>query len=480
MKKTVLFVGVYLCVLTPLCSQVDRSSPPPAGPTPEIQLKSPQKFVLPNGLRLFVVEDHKLPRVSTILLSDNPPQIEGEIKGVNAILGNMLGKGSRSINKNDFDDEIDFIGATINFGATSAALLSLSRYFSRGIELMADAILFPSFLETEFTKEKQLLLQAIKRNENAIQAILRRVENSVMYGASDPRGESIQKESIAKIELDDVKRYFNANLNPSNAYLFVIGDVQFKAVKKKIVKLFRQWKDSPKALGASPSVKQPESMALNLIDVPNATQSEVSIIFTADLKKKHPDYFPMLLADVILGGGPQGRLFQNLREDKGYAYGAYSSFSTSKYHRAVFRASSSVRNQVVDSAAIELLKEFKRMVDTFVSEEELKVAKAIYLGEFIRALESPSTQAQFAFDIEYLSLPKNFYVSYLQKINAVTVADIQRVTQKYFHIDKAQVFVAGNASEIREKIAHLKPFGKILPLSQWDKKGNAIPSNNRN
>ena len=167
MKKS-LFLFAVLLGLLPLQAQIDRSQQPAPGPAPKIQLDEPQEFVLKNGLRVLVVDNHKLPRASANLNIDLAPVFEGELAGVSALLSSMLGKGSLSIEKNVFEEEVDFLGARLSFGSSSAFASSLSRYFPRVLELMADAALHPNFLQEEFDKEKEKLIEGIKSDENSV------------------------------------------------------------------------------------------------------------------------------------------------------------------------------------------------------------------------------------------------------------------------------------------------------------------------
>jgi hypothetical protein len=182
----------------------------------------------------------------------------------------------------------------------------------------------------------------------------------------------------------------------------------------------------------------------------------------------------MLLANRILGGGAQARLFLNLREDKGYTYGSYSSFSTDKYSRSRFRASASVRNAVTDSSVVELVKEVEKMRLTPVTQKELDQAKAKYVGDFVLALERPATIAQYALSILTEGLPADFYTTYLQKINSVSIEDIQRVSQKYLHLDNARIFVTGKGSEVLENLEKVTHNGQNLPLHYFDKYGEKV------
>ena len=167
MKKAVLTLILGLIALQ-LQAQVDRSKMPAPGPAPEINLTEPQRFELKNGLKVMVVENHKLPRVSIQLSIDNPPILEGEKAGVSSLTASLLGKGSKSISKDDFNEEVDFLGARISFGSQSAFASSLSKYFPRIFELMADAAINPNFTEEEFEKEKQKILTALKSQEKML------------------------------------------------------------------------------------------------------------------------------------------------------------------------------------------------------------------------------------------------------------------------------------------------------------------------
>ena len=471
MKKT-FYTLLLLLICLPLQAQIDRSQQPQSGPAPEIQLEQPQEFTLKNGLRVLVVENHKLPRASANLNIDLAPVFEGELAGVSALLSSMLGKGSLSIEKNVFEEEVDFLGARLSFGSSSAFASSLSRYFPRVLELMADAALHPNFLQEEFDKEKEKLIEGIKSDENSVPAAARRVESLITYGKNHPYGEFISETSISNVELEDVKDFYTKNFNPENAYLIIIGDVDFATVKKHVSKLFKGWKG--KAVPGKPfqAAKNAEALEINFVDMPNAVQSEVSVDFTTEVKKTDDDYFPMLLANRILGGGAQARLFLNLREDKGYTYGSYSSFSTDKYSRSRMRAYASVRNAVTDSSVVELVKEIKKIQELPVTEEELAQAKAKYVGDFVLALERPSTIARYALSILTEGLAADFYTTYLQKINAVSIEDIQRVTQKYIHLNNARVFVTGKGSEVLENLEKTTPLGSTLNLRFYDKYGN--------
>lgn len=472
MKKT---FSILLCLLTfTVFAQIDRSQQPQPGPAPVIQLGEPERFTLNNGLTVLIVENNKLPRAAVSLSLDNSPIAEGELAGVSAMTAALLGKGSATIDKDSFNEEVDFMGATINFGSQSASASSLSRYFGRVLELMADAALHPNFTQEEFDKEKDILLDGIKSGEKSVTTAARRVENLLAYGKDHPYGEYVSKESVERVKLADVDAFYKRYFLPNNAYLVIVGDVDAGDLKKQVKKLFGKWKKKNLSTDPIPDVTNVSTTQIDFVNMPNAVQTEVTVQNTVSLRKKDADYFPLLIANGILGGGGEARLFLNLREDKGYTYGSYSSMGNNKYTASRFRASASVRNAVVDSAVVELLYEIDRMKKEVVSDEELNRAKAKYVGSFVRAVEQPSTVAAYALEIETEGLPDDFYTTYLESVNNVTKEDIQRVAQKYFLVDQARIVVTGKASEVLDNLEKVQFNESDISVSYYDKYGNVI------
>ena len=472
MKKT---FSILLCLLTfTVFAQIDRSQQPQPGPAPVIQLGEPERFTLNNGLTVLIVENNKLPRAAVSLSLDNSPIAEGGLAGVSAMTAALLGKGSATIDKDSFNEEVDFMGATINFGSQSASASSLSRYFGRVLELMADAALHPNFTQEEFDKEKDILLDGIKSGEKSVTTAARRVENLLAYGKDHPYGEYVSKESVERVKLADVDAFYKRYFLPNNAYLVIVGDVDAGDLKKQVKKLFGKWKKKNLSTDPIPDVTNVSTTQIDFVNMPNAVQTEVTVQNTVSLRKKDADYFPLLIANGILGGGGEARLFLNLREDKGYTYGSYSSMGNNKYTASRFRASASVRNAVVDSAVVELLYEIDRMKKEVVSDEELNRAKAKYVGSFVRAVEQPSTVAAYALEIETEDLPEDFYTTYLESVNNVTKEDIQRVAQKYFLVDQARIVVTGKASEVLDNLEKVQFNESDISVSYYDKYGNVI------
>lgn len=473
MKKLILSAIVVL-VCNQLSAQIDRTKVPSPGPSPKINLEEPQSFEMANGLKVLVVENHKLPRVSIQLLIDNPPVGEGDKAGVASLMGSLLGNGSGSISKDEFNEEIDYMGARINFGPQSASANSLSKYFPRVLELMADAASNPNFTEEEFDKEKAKLLTAIKNQEKDVSAIHNRLQSALAYGSNHPYGEFLTEESIENVSLEDVEKFYIDYFVPATAYLVVIGDVDMEITRELVTKHFSAWtKSSPLTFNYSDPLNT-QYTQINFIDMPNAVQSEISMQNLVNLKMKDPDYLAALLANRILGGGALGRLYKNLREDKGFTYGAYSRVGNDKYAPALFGASASVRNAVTDSSVVEIIKEVERIVSMPVTDEELKNTKSKYVGSFVLALEKPETIARYALNIETEDLPADFYTTYLERLNAVTVEEVQNAARKYFSLDNARIVVTGKGSDIVESLTQIQFKGRDIPVFYFNTIAEAV------
>ena len=479
--KTMLKIGIIKKVIlvlvllsTSLNAQLDRSIMPESGPAPEIFFGKPQTFKLDNGLTVMVVENTKLPRASASLSFDNPLIFEGDIAGVSSILAEMVGNGTQSISKEDFIEEIDYMGASLNVTGSGAFAGSLKRYFPRVLELMASAVLEPLFTQEEFDRQKNLIKESLKTGEKDVGTAADRVESFITYGSQHPNGEFITQESLDKASLQDAIDFYNNYSSPSNAYLVIIGDVNYDEIKSKVTDLFGSWNSKEVSSSSFPSPNNPDETEIIFVDMPNGVQSVVSVINTVEFNKKNSDYFAALVANRILGGGGAGRLFNNLREDKGWTYGSYSGISESYKTKGLVIAQAQVRNEVTDSAAVELLMELDKMKNTYVSDEELNSAKAKYTGNFVLSLENPSTIAGFARNIITQDLPEDYYNSFLENINSVTKEDVQNAAKNYFLTDNTRVFITGKGSEILESIENIEYNGNKLKVRYFDKYANEI------
>jgi len=468
--KIVSLLVLFVASLT-MQAQIDRSKQPKPGPAPKVNLGKPDTFKLKNGLTVMVVENNKLPRVSANLTLDNPLIVEGKKAGLTSLVGALLGNGSMNISKDDFNEEVDYLGASLNLGPSGGFASSLSKYFPRIMELMADAALNPNFTQEDLESERAKILEGIKSEKKNVSSIASRVQSVLAYGANHPYGEFITEETVKNVNLNDVKAFHNKYFRPNNAYLIVIGDVKTRDVKKLAKKLFKKWETGTITPDTFDTASNPSQTEVNFINADNAVQSELSVQNTVNLTMKDADYFPVLVANNILGGGGDARLFNNLREDKKYTYGSYSSIGNNRKTVSRFSATASVRNSVTDSAVVEILKEIKKISTELVTDDELKLVKAKYVGRFVTGVQRPSTIANYALNIITEDLPEDFYEKFLEKIEAVTKEDVLRAAKKYFKKDNLRIVVTGKGSEVIGALENMKFDGKKVPVKYFDQYG---------
>ena len=455
-------------------SQVDRSQIPPSGPDPEIKLGQPYEYELSNGLKLIIVENNKLPRASVNLFIDSQSYSSDGKTGIGSITSSLLGKGTKNISKDDFIEEIDFMGSTLALYTTGAYGSSLSKYFPRLLELLADGLLNPVFDLEEFTKEKERLLESIKENEKNVRTIASRVGDIIIYGKNHPNAEYTSESSINNISFDDLEVYFKKRFIPNNAYMVIIGDVNAEETKDRIVGLFSKW-EKGKVITEDITVNSSfEQTEIHFIDMPNAIQSEIRFQNLIDMRKSNPDYISLLVANRILGGEPESRLESKIREDKGYAYYARSNFGSNKYASTTFNAFTSSRAEVTDSSVVELLSEIDKIKKIKVGDQELSDIKAAYFGDFVRESESPSTIAQYSVDIKIEELDNDYYKNFIRNVNQVSADDIIKVSNKYFNTNQGAVIIAGKGSELIDKLENLSYDGKKININYYDTSGNII------
>ncbi|GAC1381601.1 MAG: hypothetical protein NVSMB45_06680 [Ginsengibacter sp.] len=455
MKK--IFIASLGCLLINITigqTKVDRTKPPAAGPAPVLQIGDPVSFKLSNGMTVLVVESHKLPKVTATYVVDYGPVTEGEKAGVMQIMGRMLNEGTTVHSKAAFDEEVDQMGSSVDLNESGGIASALTRYFDKAFMLMAEALQKPAFSQESFDKLKSQTITGLKSNDKSARAISGRVVNALFYGPHSAEGEFETEQTVNNLKVADIKQFYSKYITPSNGFLTFVGDITPGKAKELAEKAFGSWTGAKITLPVENDVSSPSKTEIDLVDVPNAVQSEITVGNVVKLPMNSPDYFPVLLANNILGGSADARLFMNLREKHGYTYGAYSSVAAGRWKTA-FKATAQVRNEKVDSAIIQILYELNNIRTNKVSAEELKNAKALYAGNFALGLEDPARTAAFASNVIINKLPKDFYKTYLQRINTVTAEDIQRVAQKYFNYDNTRIVVVGKGDIVQPGLAKM-------------------------
>ncbi|WP_294304553.1 pitrilysin family protein [uncultured Chryseobacterium sp.] len=467
MKKQLTYIAAAFFFAGMVSAQkIDLNAMPKPGPTPAINIAKPKTFKMSNGLTVMVVENNKLPRVSASLSMDRPPYYEGNVTGVSEIMAEQFENGTMNMSKDAFNKKVDYLGANLNFSSNGASANSLSKYFPEVLGLMADAIVNPKFSAEEIQDSKARAIEGLKSEEKNASAIASRVSNALMYGKNTSRGEFETVESINRIQLADVQNTYKKYYAPDNAYLVIVGDVKFDKVKPMVEKAFSGWKKANTPITPLEPAANVAKTEIDVVDVPSAVQSVVSLNNLNTLKMKDPDYFPATIANYILGGGGEARLFMNLREKNGFTYGAYSNMSSSKYSPQ-FSASASVRNEVTDKAVKEFMNELNAI--STVKPEELENAKAKLKGSFILALEQPATIARFALNQKIQDLPDDFYTNYLKSIDKVTAADVSNAVKSTIMPNQSRIFIAGKASDISEGLEKLG-----YPVKYYDTEANPV------
>ena len=463
--KKIIIVALSVVLLQHASAQVkvDRSKKPAAGPAPIVSLKDPVIFTLPNGMTVLVVENHKFPKVNASLNIDAGPIYEGKKAGVVNLMGQMLGEGTTTLSKEKFDEAVDMIGADVSMYASGGAVSALTRYFDKAFGLMADGLKNPALSQSSFDKLKSMTITGLKANEKSAPAIAARVNAALSFGKQTAQGEFTTEESVKGLTLADVKEAYKSYITPSRSYLTFVGDITPETAKALAIKTFGSWTGKKLTLPAIPLVQNPAKTEINFVDIPTAVQGELNVGNLVNNPMNNKDYHALLVANQILGGGAESKLFMNLREKHGFTYGSYSRVGSGRF-QSLFTASAAVRTDKVDSAAAEIFAEILNMRDGKVTKEELESAKAKYNGSFALGMEDPARTATYASTILINNLPKDFYRTYLQKINSVTLADLKNVANTYYNESNSRIVIVGNGSIILPKLMRLG-----YPIKKYDR-----------
>lgn len=444
-------------------AQVDRSKMPEPGPAPKIELGETQSFTLENGLKVFVVENHKLPKVSFSLQFDNDPIVEGDKAGAAQMAGDLLSKGTAKRTKEELNFEVDFMGATFFTSSGSVFGSALKKHQEKLLDIMSDVLKNSDFKEEELEKLRTQYISGKQTEKDDPDAIAANVQRVLLYGKNHPYGELTTEETLKNIQLEDVKAYYTSYLKPNVAYMAVVGDIDVEEAKKLITKYFGDWKmgEVPTHTYEMPEV--PKTMKVVLVNKPGAVQSVISAVNIIDLKPGSTDAIAANITNGILGGGFVSKLNLNLREANSYTYGARSNIGSDKLV-GEFIASAKVRNEVTDSALVEMLKEIDNMRTGNITADELESTKRYRAGTFAIGLENAQTKARFAINIEKYDLDKEYYANYLKNVAAVSLEDVKVVSKKYVNPSNGYIVVVGNKDEILEKVKASAPGGKVVLL----------------
>jgi predicted Zn-dependent peptidase len=446
----------------------------------KVKLPRAEEASLPNGLRIVLLRSTKVPTFTMQMvvlsggLSDKP-----DFRGLASSTASLLREGTKKRSSKDIAEQVDALGATLFAGSGLSSMIStvsiagLIENLDQSLDLFADVTRNPAFPQAEIDKYKTRLLAQLQFQRSSPQFLAVEQFQKAIYGASHPAAlVAIPVESIQKFTTKDMAEFHSTYYRPNNAILAIVGDVTMKDVMPKIEKAFGDWQKADVPPFTVPQAPAQSASRILLIDRPGSVQTVLQL-GTLGIERTSPDYFAVLMADRVLGGGPSGRLFLNLREDKGYTYGAYSSFGGTRF-RGTWVSSSEVRTDVTEGAMKEFMYELNRLRDQPVPADELENAKRAIVGSFALSLEQPQSLLQNIITQKLYNLPADYWDTYPQKVAAITAADVQRVAKQYIDLGHLQVVAVGDASKAREILAK---YGKV---EVYDAEGKPVAGPTQN
>lgn len=439
---------------------LDRTKRPEGKPAPAVRLPEIQKTTLKNGLTVWLVEQHELPTVAINLViqsgSDHDP--EGKA-GLASMTADMLDEGTTTRSALQIAEDLESIGATLttnsSFDGSFVALTTLTKHLDRALAVFTDVVLHPAFPEKDFERIRKQRLASLIQQRDQPPAIANNAYAYILYGASHPYGTNPagNEASLNSMTPEELRTFYHSVYLPNNATLIVVGDVTMSAIVAALETPMAGWQPGTVSPFTVPDAKAPEAMSVSLIDKPGAAQSEIRIGYPS-LSRNTPDYFPLLVMNRMLGGQFTSRINLNLRERHGFTYGARSDFAFRK-GIGPFTAQGGIVTEKTDSAVREFLNEINLMREKGMTGEELAYSKKGLVGSFALTFETPAQIAGRLQDIVLYRLPEDYYNSYLQKIEAVSLDDVQRVARQYLDASRMAVVIVGDLSKIRPGVEAL-------------------------
>ncbi len=426
----------------------------------KVRFPKPATFKLSNGLAVYVLEDHRAP-VVRFRLEMRAGSIFETKPGIASLTAAMLTEGTTTRTDTQIAEDTESIGANLGASASlEGATLSaagLSESTDQLIALTADVLLHPTFPTARLDRAKFSQRSSSSQRTTNPTAVIGELTSEVFYGGTKYARHPASRQDIDAITADDLKSFYTTHYVPDGALLGVTGDVNVNALHAKLEKALGDWKSSGSVANLPSADFQPKVDAhIFLVDRPGSAQSVLQF-GTLAVKQTDPDFIALVVANRILGGGSSGRLFQNIRERKGYTYGAYSTFAAQKYP-AVWGANASVRTEVTEPAIGEFFKEFARLQSEPVPATELSDAKRSIIGGFALTLQTPEGILGRSLEQVQNDLPANYWDTYAQRINAVTADDVQRVAKKFMAGKQVELFVVGERKKIE---GGLSKYGSV-------------------
>jgi zinc protease len=440
-----------------------KQAPAPLAAKP-LNIPKPYETTLPNGLQVVVVEDPRLPLVSyRLALRAGDVNDPTDTPGLLDMVTELLNEGTTRRSSKQIADEVARLGATLTAGSNAdyatVAASALAMYRNEILDLLADVVLNPTFPEAEVKLAQQNALQALRQQRSQPAFLANERMAQVLFGQHPYSVISATPESINAMSHDKLLAFHRSLFVPNNAVLVVVGDVKRAELMQRVEGLFGKWAKGTTEARQFPAPPVRTARALYLVDRPGSAQSNIIIANTA-INRTNTDYFPMLLMNVVLGANASSRLFMNLREQKGYTYGAYSQLDALRLAGS-FRETAEVRTPVTGVSLKEFFYELDRIRNEVVSEKEVRDAKSFLTGVFPIQIETQEGLINRLVQIKMYGLPNDYLQTYRDRINSVTAADIQRVARQYVQPEKAAIVIVGDAAAIIDQV---KPYAQAIEV----------------
>ena len=451
----VLAVLLAVAVLGLSAAAFAKETPPPPDKIKKLTFPGYKEFVLKNGMEVLVVEHHEQPMVSLYFVFKTGSALDPKGKeSLSSFTIDQINKGTKTKTALQLAEWIESVGGSV--GAFSQAEFSaitvsiLSEYIDVAYEYLQDVVMNPTFPEEELEIIRERTKTGLELELSQPSAMAQRHFDEVVYGAH-PYGKKATVESVTSITRDEMVAFYQKNCVANNVLVGVVGDVKTGDVKKAIEKYFGGMQPGTLDQVVYPEPPKLDKTKILLYHRPGAVQTEVYIGHLG-MKANNPDWPAVRVGNRILGGGSDARLFMNIREDKGWTYGAYSSFSRERDY-GYFQAHAAVRTEVTDSAVTEFMKEIKRIKTEPVSEADLTNAKNYLVGNFPIQIETPDQIASQIVEYKMLGLGKKDLETYRDKTAAVTVADVTAAMDKYLQPENTYIVLVGDAMAVKDKVS---------------------------
>ncbi len=480
MKHVALLLFLVACAPAPqpvaaptLSTDAFRAAPPSPGPEPTLRAPVPERVELANGLTLLSVPKPALPLISlTVVFKSGSGADPADRPGLAGFVADAMRAGTKTRSATTIADEVETLGASLDISVSEDALTvsvtALEENFAAAFDVVADVLMNPAFAADEVERVRRRRLGELAQALDDPGQTASRVFKRVVFGPH-PYGHTVlgEEEALAKISRRDLLNYFAKHVRPANAAVVMVGSIDAERAKGEVTKRLARWQGA-RGLSLAPAKPLVQPAEVVVIDRAGAPQSQLRVGHLG-VSRAHPDYYALVICNAILGGLFSSRINMNLREDKGYTYGARSAFDFLRGDGA-FYVSTGVETSVTAPAIREILAEIARMRTSDVTLEELGLAKSRYALSLPGYFQTVSSIASMMSNIYVYDLPLDYYQELPKHIAAVTVTDVRRVAEAHLKPDSLSIVVVGDRQKVTTALAELQRG----PVAVRDAAGNVL------